>query len=71
MIKGFKADMFLLDENPYSGECIANGTNLWLIDDTPTPYEERKRLTRERKGAVKDRDLDRRQKRKDKRSQCY
>lgn len=57
MIKGYKADMFLFDE------CV-DGVAL-------TPYEERKKLSRERKEAVKGRDLDRRQKRKDKRSQCY
>lgn len=36
-----------------------------------TPYEERKALQRERKVVKKDRQLDIRQKRKDKRSQAY
>ena len=57
MIKGYKADMFMIDET-------VDGVAL-------TPYEERKQRKRERKESVKGRDLDRRQKRKDKRSQCY
>lgn len=39
--------------------------------DVKTPHEERKQLRLQRKHAVKDRDLDRRQKRQDKRRQFY
>lgn len=71
MIKGNKADFMIIDENPYSGECIANGTNLRMEDDLTLPHEERKQLRLKRKADVKDRDLDRRQKRQDKRRQFY
>ena len=49
---------------------LASGIN---VDDTAvlTPQEIRAEIARERREAVKARDLDRRTKRQNKRSQCY
>lgn len=69
--------------NAYEEEMLNDGAALWL---TPfgeaecdkvnkcvdkTPHELKRELARERKESVKGRDLDRRQKRANKRSQCY
>lgn len=52
---------------------ICDGHSNDLIDsvDKPTPYEERRALQRDRNEVAKARQLDRKQKRKDKRSQAY
>lgn len=42
-----------------------------VIDEVQTPHEERKQLRLDRKRNDKDRDLDRKQKRTDKRRQFY
>lgn len=48
-------------------------TKVLFIDeaDAITPYEERKQLQRDRKRIKQERDIDRRQKRADKRRQAY
>lgn len=48
-------------------------TKIAFIDevDSITPYEERKQLQRDRKRIKQGRDIDRRQKRADKRRQAY
>lgn len=49
-----------------------NKADFMIIDDAEqTPHEERKQLRLKRKADVKDRDLERRQKRQDKRRQFY